>query len=93
MPNHLDNGMTTIGKGQMRRMNSSLIEYYNVDFPTPTVAAGELIEKGPAILNPINRNKWTYTSARNNTSQTGCIIPATAKDTPENKASLERVLP
>lgn len=56
-------------------------------------AAGELIEEGLAILNPINRNKWIYSTVRENASLNGCIIRAIAKDIPENTGSLELVMP
>jgi hypothetical protein len=52
-------------------------------------AAGVLIEEGNAVLNPINRNKWTYTAKQSNASPPGSIINATARDLPGNKGVLE----
>ncbi|WP_290795845.1 hypothetical protein [Flavihumibacter sp. UBA7668] len=56
-------------------------------------AAGELMEEGPASLDPINYNKWIYTATRDNASLSGCTIRAIAKDIPDNTGSLELVLP
>jgi hypothetical protein len=52
-------------------------------------AAGVLVEEGTAILNPINRNLWTFTAVQNNAALTGSVISATAKDLPGNTGSLE----
>jgi hypothetical protein len=52
-------------------------------------AAGVLIEEGNAILNPIDRNKWSYTSVQANASPAGCIVHATALDLPGNKGTLQ----
>jgi hypothetical protein len=52
-------------------------------------AAGVLVEEGNAILNPINRNEWSYTVTQNNAALTGSIILATAKDLPGNKGALQ----
>ncbi|OQP52825.1 hypothetical protein A4H97_24305 [Niastella yeongjuensis] len=52
-------------------------------------AAGVLVEEGNAILNPINRNEWTYAATQNNAALAGSIILATAKDLPGNKGTLE----
>lgn len=54
--------------------------------------SGELLEKGNAILNPINRGKWTYTAAQPNNSLLGSVIIATAVDLPGNKGTLEITL-
>jgi len=52
-------------------------------------AAGVLIEEGDAILNPIDRNKWNYTTVLANPSPAGCTVNATAFDVPGNKGILE----
>ncbi|HEV7783539.1 MAG TPA: hypothetical protein VGO58_19840 [Chitinophagaceae bacterium] len=51
--------------------------------------AGVLIEEGNAILNPIDRNKWSYTTVQPNASPSGCTVSATALDLPGNKGTLE----
>jgi hypothetical protein len=55
-------------------------------------ADGSLLEEGNAILNPIDRNKWTYTATQNNASPPGCTVSATALDLPGNKGTLNKVL-
>lgn len=57
---------------------------------TPT---GVLLEEGPAILNPINRNKWIYIATQNNAVLAGSVIHATASDLPGNQGSLEITMP
>lgn len=56
-------------------------------------SAGVLIEEGNAILNPIFRERWTYTATQNNAVLAGTVITATAQDLPENKTTLEVVMP
>jgi hypothetical protein len=53
---------------------------------------GALIEEGNAILNPIDRNKWSYTAAQTNASPPGSIISAAALDLPGNKGVLKKIL-
>lgn len=55
-------------------------------------AAGVLIEEGNALLNTIDRNKWSYTATVDNALLAGCRIMATALDNPGNKGTLEVVL-
>ncbi len=50
---------------------------------------GVLIEEGEAILNPIDRNKWSYETVLTNASPAGCTVSATALDLPGNKGVLE----
>jgi hypothetical protein len=52
-------------------------------------ANGVLLEEGNAILNPIDRNKWSYATVQLNDSPAGCIVSATAFDLPGNKGVLE----
>jgi hypothetical protein len=52
-------------------------------------ADGTLVEEGNAMLNPIDRNKWTYAAMQSNPSLPGSIITATALDLPGNKGTLE----
>ena len=52
-------------------------------------AAAVLIEEGNAILNPIDRNKWIYTTVQANASPAGCTVSAAALDLPGNKGMLE----
>lgn len=59
---------------------------------TIRTAAGELVETGNAILNPLNLNKWIYTATQNNAALTGSIITATARDLAENSGILEVIL-
>ncbi|WP_052273269.1 hypothetical protein [Flavihumibacter solisilvae] len=51
-------------------------------------ATGELVEEGYAILNPINRNKWTYTTVASNLALAGSSISVTAKDIPGNEGRM-----
>lgn len=55
-------------------------------------AAGELVEKGDAILNPINQNLWKYTVTQLNNVLPGTKISVIVRDIPENEARLELVL-
>lgn len=55
-------------------------------------AAGELVEKGNAILNPINQNLWKYVVTQLNNVLPGTKISAIVRDIPENEARLELVL-
>jgi len=52
-------------------------------------AAGVLVEEGNALLDPINRNRWNYTTTANNAVLAGSLISATALDLPGNAGSLE----
>lgn len=52
-------------------------------------ATGTLVEEGNAILDPINRNKWTYTTVQANPDVTGSTVSVTARDIPGNEARLE----
>jgi hypothetical protein len=54
-------------------------------------AAGSMVEEGDAILNPIDRNKWTYTAMQNN-APPGSVVSATALDLPGNQGVLEKIL-
>lgn len=54
--------------------------------------AGALIEEGNATLNPIDRNKWTYTTVLANASLAGCTVSAAAFDIPGNIGTLECIL-
>jgi hypothetical protein len=56
-------------------------------------AAGVLVEEGNAILNPINRNQWIYTSTQNNAALAGTVIHAVARDLPGNEGVLEKTIP
>ena len=55
-------------------------------------ADGSMLEEGNAILNPIDRNLWTYATTRTNASPPGCTVSATALDLPGNKGTLNKVL-
>ncbi|MFI5155234.1 MAG: hypothetical protein ACHQEM_03570 [Chitinophagales bacterium] len=55
-------------------------------------ASGVLIEEGSAVLNPINRNLWTYTATQTNATVAGSVISCIATDLPGNKASLDLVV-
>lgn len=65
------------------------------DFRVVTVSViillptGVLLEEGNAVLNPINRNKWTYKATQVNNELAGSVIIATAYDLPGNSGSLE----
>jgi hypothetical protein len=52
-------------------------------------AAGVLIEEGNAIL---RKGRWYYATTQNNPVLAGTKITATAKDLPENRASLDKTL-
>jgi hypothetical protein len=67
-------------------VNDFRVAEVNVHIQT---AASVLVEEGAAILNPINRNPWTYTAVQNNAALAGSVILATAKDLPGNTGSLE----
>jgi hypothetical protein len=58
-------------------------------FVSIRTAAGVLVEEGNALLNPIDRNKWTYTAVEANASLAGSLVTATARDLPGNEAVLE----
>lgn len=47
-------------------------------------ADGQLLEKGEAVLNPLYRERWTYTAQQSNTSLTGSKIRVVARDLPAN---------
>lgn len=66
------------------RLKDVMVSIYN--------AAGELVETGNAILNPINRNKWVYTATVLHNALPGTKITALVRDIPENEARLEVVL-
>jgi hypothetical protein len=51
------------------------------------------VEEGNAVLNPINRNQWIYTSTQNNTALAGTVIHAVARDLPGNEGVLEKTIP
>jgi len=55
-------------------------------------AGGALIEQGEAVLNPINREQWTYTATQANAVLAGTKITATAFDLPGNTGVLEVTL-
>lgn len=55
-------------------------------------AAGVLLEEGKAVLDPIRRSLWNYTSAQNNAVPAGTVISAVAKDIPGNTGLLEITL-
>ncbi|MEP7257298.1 MAG: hypothetical protein ABI687_02900 [Flavitalea sp.] len=55
-------------------------------------AAGILVEEGNAVLNPINRDRWTYTALQANSSLPGSVISATALDIPGNTGKLDMVV-
>lgn len=48
-----------------------------------------LIEQGNAVLDPMNRKHWIYTSGKYNSVLPGSSIVATAFDIPKNKGMLE----
>jgi hypothetical protein len=52
-------------------------------------AAGVLVEKGNAVLNPLDRNKWIYTATQQNATVAGSVISAKALDLPGNSAMLD----
>jgi len=52
-------------------------------------AGGALIEQGDAVLNPINREQWTYTATHANAALAGTKITATAFDLPGNTGTLD----
>ncbi|OQP62650.1 hypothetical protein A3860_26940 [Niastella vici] len=47
-------------------------------------ADGQLLEKGEAVLNPLYREKWSYTATLSNTLLTGSKIKVVARDLPGN---------
>lgn len=53
---------------------------------------GTLVERGNAVLNPINREQWIYTATQANVNLAGTKIIATAADLPGNTGSLEAIL-
>jgi hypothetical protein len=55
-------------------------------------ATGELVEEGNAILNPINRNKWTYTTVADNPALAGGSVSVTAMDIPGNEGRMDLTL-
>jgi hypothetical protein len=55
-------------------------------------AAGDLVEEGNALVDPINRFKWIYTATQEIEVIQGCKIRATAEDLPGNRAELEITL-
>jgi hypothetical protein len=48
-------------------------------------ATGELVEEGNAVLNPINRDKWIYTTKQSNAALSGSVVHVTARDLPGNQ--------
>ena len=58
-------------------------------FVSIRTATGELVEEGYAILNPINRNKWTYTTVASNPALAGSSVSVTAKDIPGNEGKMD----
>jgi hypothetical protein len=61
-------------------------------FVSIRTATGELVEEGNAILNPIHRNRWGYTTVKENPSMAGGSISVTAKDIPGNEGKLDITL-
>ena len=61
-------------------------------FVSIRTATGELVEEGNAILNPINRNKWTYTAVTVNPALAGGSVSVTARDIPGNEGKLDITL-
>ncbi len=55
-------------------------------------AAGVIVERGNAILNPINRNKWIYTATTQNAALAANVVRAIALDLPGNVGELEVTL-
>jgi len=55
-------------------------------------AAGQLVEQGPAHLDPINLAKWNYTATQPNPALTGSTIRVVIKDVPGNEVSDELTL-
>jgi hypothetical protein len=58
-------------------------------FVSIRTATGELVEEGNAILNPVNRKKWTYATVRSNPALAGSSVSVTAKDIPGNESRLD----
>ena len=56
---------------------------------TIRTAAGDLLEKGHAILDPMNLAKWDYTATQVNPASAGSIISVVVRDVPGNTASKE----
>lgn len=52
-------------------------------------AEGDLVEEGPATIDPYFRIKWYYNATRNIAKVQGCTIRAVAKDLPGNTGKLE----
>ncbi|WP_341835672.1 hypothetical protein WJU16_22865 [Chitinophaga pollutisoli] len=52
------------------------------------VETGEILEEGNAILAPVHRDQWIYTTTQAYPSLDGLIVTATATDLPGNEASL-----
>jgi hypothetical protein len=50
------------------------------------------VEKGDAVLNPLYREKWTFTAKQSNGSLTGCKIKVIARDLPGNPGTGEITL-
>lgn len=49
-------------------------------------ATGSLVEEGKAVIDPINRNKWSYTTVAANPELAGTSISVLARDVPGNDA-------
>jgi len=61
-------------------------------FVSIRTATGVLVEEGNAILNPIHRNRWGYTTVKENPLLAGSSISATARDIPGNEGKLDITL-
>jgi hypothetical protein len=55
-------------------------------------AAGDLVEEGQALLDPVVRVKWIYTALQVIAQLPGCKIKAVAQDLPGNSGELEITL-
>lgn len=56
---------------------------------TIQTGAGVLVEKGEALINPINRNQWIYTTTVANAAVAGSKVSAVARDLPGNMTKME----
>ncbi len=55
-------------------------------------ATGELVEAGEAVLDPINRNRWIYTTRAINPALPGSSVEVTARDIPGNEGKAQIIL-
>jgi hypothetical protein len=55
-------------------------------------AAGDLVEEGNALIDPLDKSKWIYTATQVVAILPGCKVKAIAQDLPGNSGELEIIL-